>query len=65
MNDELHKLLESFAHLRDLPQYKNLRAKVVARIQELEDSLEPKPEPKPTPTRRVIPSNPGGPSGHP
>lgn len=62
MIDELHKLLEAYAHLRDLPQYKNLMAKVVSRIKELEESLEQKVEAKATPPgfRRAIPAKEAG-----
>lgn len=40
MIDELQKLLEIHAHLRDFPnQYKNLRAHVESRLQKLEDGI--------------------------
>lgn len=50
MIDELHKLFESAAHLRDLPQYKNLSKWVNDRIQELEDKLAAKDKPKAIPS---------------
>lgn len=47
--DELHNLLEVYAHLRDLPHLKNLKALVEKKLAALDAQLEPKEPAAPVP----------------